>query len=158
MAEPARVTTRRLDVLTVDGDTVDLRIECSAGFYVRSLAHDLGARLGIGAHLARLRRTRSAGFEVGDAVPLDVVDRDPASAIGRVLPLAAMLPSLPAVVLTLEGERYLAHGREIGPGHIVERRAGAGDVVRLIGVEGDLLGMAEPGSASGFLHPSLVLM
>ena len=46
----------------LDGDTVTLRVDCSAGFYVRSLAHDLGVRLGTGAHLAGLRRTRSGDF------------------------------------------------------------------------------------------------
>ena len=43
----------------VEADRVTLRVDCSAGFYVRSLAHDLGERLGIGAHLAALRRTRT---------------------------------------------------------------------------------------------------
>ena len=45
--------------MACDGDGVTLRVDCSAGFYVRSLAHDLGQRLGIGAHLTALRRTRS---------------------------------------------------------------------------------------------------
>ena len=44
-----------------------LRVDCSAGFYVRSLAHDLGDRLGTGAHLAALRRTRSGDFTLADA-------------------------------------------------------------------------------------------
>ncbi len=52
-----------------------LRVDCSAGFYVRSLAHDLGERLGTGAHLAALRRTRSGDFTLADAVPLDAAER-----------------------------------------------------------------------------------
>jgi tRNA pseudouridine55 synthase len=156
--QPVLVTTRSIEVVTVDGAQVVLRIECSAGFYVRSLAHDLGERLGIGAHLASLRRTRSADFTVADAMPLDEVDRDGAAAAARLVPLAALLPKLPAAVLTGEGEDYLAHGREIGPTQIIERREGKGDSVRLIGASGDLLGVAEPGGVSGFLHPRLVLM
>jgi tRNA pseudouridine55 synthase len=156
--QPAVVTARAIQVASVDGAQVALRLECSAGFYVRSLAHDLGERLGIGAHLAALRRTRSADFTLADAMPLDEVDRDGAAAVSRIVPLAALLPNLPAVVLTGEGEDYLAHGREIGPTQIIERREGQGDSVRLIGASGDLLGVAEPAGISGFLHPRLVLM
>ena len=57
--------------------TVTLRVDCSAGFYIRSLAHDLGERLGVGAHLAALRRTRSGDFGLDRAVALDAAERDP---------------------------------------------------------------------------------
>jgi tRNA pseudouridine55 synthase len=154
--QPVLVTTRAIEVAGVEGDQLTLRIECSAGFYVRSLAHDLGQRLGTGAHLAALRRTRSADFTVADAIPLDDIDRD--QAVARLVPLAALLPKLPSVVLTGEGEDYLAHGRQIGPTQIAERREGAGDSIRLMGASGDLLGVAEPAGAAGFLHPRLVLM
>ncbi len=156
--EPAVVTTRAIEVTEVERDEVALRIDCSAGFYVRSLAHDLGERLGVGAHLAALRRTRSADFTLVDAVPLDDIDRDRAAAVARLVPLAAMLPKLPAVVLNGEGEHFLAHGRQIGPTQIVERREGSGQDVRLIGASGELLGLAEPAGVAGFLHPHLVLM
>ena len=72
---PVSVTARAIDIRDFDGDTVSLRVECSAGFYVRSLAHDLGAALGIGAHLTALRRTHSGRLSVDDAIGLDV---DPA--------------------------------------------------------------------------------
>src|SRR5262249_38112971 len=73
---PTMVTARALEVLAMDGDTVTVRVDCSAGFYVRSLAHDLGLALGTGAHLVALRRTRSGGFGLDQAVPLDEVERD----------------------------------------------------------------------------------
>ena len=76
----------------VDGDSVTLRVDCSAGFYVRSLAHDLGDRLGTGAHLAALRRTRSGDFTLRDSVALDAVERDRDGAATRFVPLARMLP------------------------------------------------------------------
>ena len=52
-----------------------LRVVCSSGFYVRTLAHELGRRLGCGAHSAALRRTRAGTFTLADAVPLDVIER-----------------------------------------------------------------------------------
>ena len=64
------VTVKRLEMLSFDGDTARLEMQVTAGFYVRSLAHDLGAALGCGAVLAALRRTRSGEFGLDRAVPL----------------------------------------------------------------------------------------
>ena len=61
----ASVTAHRIQILIVEADTVTLRVDCSAGFYIRSLAHDLGERLGVGAHVTALRRTRIG--EIGRA-------------------------------------------------------------------------------------------
>jgi tRNA pseudouridine55 synthase len=49
------------------------RVACTKGTYVRSIAHDLGQKLGCGAHLAALRRITSGKFDVAEAAPLDVV-------------------------------------------------------------------------------------
>jgi len=49
------------------------RVACTKGTYVRSLAHDLGAKLGCGAHLATLRRVTSGKWDVADALPLDAI-------------------------------------------------------------------------------------
>src|SRR5665213_2557754 len=62
LPDPVSVTVHRLEFVRLDGDEATLRVDCSAGFYVRSLAHDLGIRLGVGAHLSALRRTVSAGL------------------------------------------------------------------------------------------------
>ena len=157
---PSRVTVHQLDIVSVEPDGVTLRVDCSAGFYVRSLAHDLGERLGVGAHLAALRRTRSGDCRIEDALPLEAADADPRQAIDRVIPLSRMLPGLPPVVLTPEGVRRVAHGRDLGPDEIEK---GARPLfahpgfVRLLGPEGELVGIAEP-APSGLLHPSVVLV
>jgi tRNA pseudouridine55 synthase len=63
------------------------RVACTKGTYVRSLAHDLGQKLGCGAHLATLRRTASGSFHVRDAVPFPaVLDLRPAELAARVIP------------------------------------------------------------------------
>ena len=77
-----------------------LRLTSSAGYYVRSLAHDLGAALGCGAHLAALRRTRSGEFDLAQAVPLAVVLETPDVATRRLVPMRDLLPRTDAVVLT----------------------------------------------------------
>jgi tRNA pseudouridine55 synthase len=118
---PVEVTLRGAEVSDVEDGRVRLRVECSAGFYVRSLADDLGERLGTGAHVASLRRTRSGDFGLEAALTLDQAERDPARAAAGVLPMASALPQLPAVTLTAEGVRRVLHGRDIGPGDIAGR-------------------------------------
>jgi tRNA pseudouridine55 synthase len=155
----ACVTTHRLEIVSVEADTVTLRVDCSAGFYVRSLAHDLGERLGVGAHLASLRRMRTAAFTIDQAIDLDTAERDPQRAAAAVIPLAHMLPDMASVVLTLQGVRRAGHGCELGP---ADAQAGFGmrdsGLVRLLDPTGALVGIAQPGSTPGLLHPSVVLI
>ena len=63
------------------------RVACTKGTYVRSIAHDLGQKLGCGAHLATLRRSASGKFDVADALPLDAILKlTPAELEKRVIP------------------------------------------------------------------------
>ena len=112
--DPVNVTAYAVDVVAVEGDRVSLRIHCSAGFYVRSLAHDLGQCLGTGAHLAGLRRIRSGDFKVSEALPLHTAESNPETARSAIIPLDRMLPELPAVVLSEEGAQRASHGRDLG--------------------------------------------
>lgn len=161
---PVQVTAAALEVLEFEGTTLRLRLVCSAGYYVRSLADALGERLGTGAHLAGLVRTRSGEFTLADAVGLDVLDRRPGEAAARVIPLASLLPSLPAMTLTAEGASLAARGGFIGLGHL----SGAENLpthgrVRLFHPDGHLVAIAEPrseghaGRLRHLLHPNVVL-
>ena len=175
---PVSVTVYRLDVTDVVDECVTLSLECSAGFYVRSLAHDLGTALGVGAHLAALRRTASAGFTLDDAMPLDLAERSPADALAAIVPLERMLPGLASVVLDDEGVVRAIHGRDIGPADI----SGGGwtgsdpadpvgpvspvspvnpvnpvNPVRLLDQRGQLVGIGVAAAVPGLLHPSVVI-
>jgi tRNA pseudouridine55 synthase len=72
--KPRTVTVSRLDVIDVRADgarlDVDIDVECSSGTYIRAIARDMGAALGVGGHLTRLRRTRIGNYDIGDAVVL----------------------------------------------------------------------------------------
>src|SRR5712691_3109692 len=114
LPDPVHVIVHRLDLVGLDGDTLTLRVDCSAGFYVRALAHDLGQRLGSGAHLAALRRTSSGDFTLTDALSFEAAERDADLARAAIVPLAQMLPRWSSVVLTDEGARRVAHGRDVG--------------------------------------------
>ena len=165
------VTANSIDIVSVEGDCLTLRVACSAGFYVRSLAHDVGERLGVGAHLTTLRRTRSGDCSLDDALALDAAERDRGAAGAAVIPLERMLQSLRAVVLTEQGAQHAVHGRDLGPADLLggaPTPPGAAPIahvaistprwVRLIDARGQLVGLAEPAAAPGLLHPSVVLM
>ena len=153
------VTTRRLEILSFDGDSARLEMQVTAGFYVRSLVHDLGEALGCGAVLTALRRTRSGEFGLDHAVPLAEVLQSPREALaGRLVPFRELLPDLPSVTLqsALQLER-LKNGVEMGPNDLVKPLASLPPIVRLLGPDGDLVGLAKPGKTAGCLHGWIVL-
>ncbi len=71
--EPRPTTVFSFEITGRRGDDVDVRVECSKGTYIRSLAHDLGQALGVGAHLVALRREAIGPFQVGEAFSLDAL-------------------------------------------------------------------------------------
>jgi tRNA pseudouridine55 synthase len=159
---PVSVTVYRADIIEVAADCVTLSVECSAGFYVRSLAHELGMRLGVGAHLATLRRTASAGLTLADAMALDVAERSRDDALAAIVPLGHMLSGLSSVVLTDDGVERATHGRDIGAAEVttgeLPRMPPLRLPIRLLDQRGQLIGIAEPAATPGLLHPSVVLM
>lgn len=155
---PVRVHVSALDLLDVQDAVARLRVECSAGFYVRSLAYDLGAALGSGGMLEALLRTRSGAFELSDAVDLSVVTPERAQdALAALVPMEELLPELPAARLTADGARRARHGQTLGPGDVEGALLHAIELVRLLDPEGRLLGLARGGAAAGILHPSVIL-
>ena len=166
---PVPVTVHLLELLEVAAGAVRLRMRTSPGFYVRSLAHDLGADLGCGAHLEALRRIRAGRFGISEAVPLDALERDPAAAVSSLIPMEAIVPELPAVQVTASGAERTAHGNYLrpddlartGPGPVGSPdRAIAGpgpDRVRVVDERGRLLAIAAVGP-DGLLRPQIVLV
>jgi tRNA pseudouridine55 synthase len=160
--KPVQVMVRELELLECASGLATVRVVCSSGFYVRSLAHDLGQRLDCGAHLETLRRTRAGEFTTAQAVPLDAIEREGAEAVGRLVPIAELLPRLPHVVVNERGARRAAHGNSLAPEDLwqaertVPASAGPGPV-RVLDTDGALLAIGEPG-AGGLLQPVVVLV
>ena len=150
-----RVTA--LEVVERSEHTARLRVACSSGFYVRSLAHDIGQRLGCGAHLTALRRTRVGDFTIEEAVRLADVDAGGASMAAKILALERLLPGMPCASLNEAGSRKARHGATLGAADLTSDAAPDSLKVRLLDDTGRLLGIAqrEPG---GVLHPVVVLV
>jgi tRNA pseudouridine55 synthase len=152
-----QVTVHELTSQGFEDDELALRVTASAGFYVRSLAHDLGQALGCGAHLASLRRTASGLFEVGQAVPLDRVLADPLWARAQIIPPAQLLRDWPVAVVTEPGAERVRHGTMLTSAHVAELPAEAGSLVRIVDRSGALLALARRENGP-FLQPLAVLM
>jgi tRNA pseudouridine55 synthase len=145
-------------IRTRDATLLRLRVAASAGFYVRSLAHDIGQRLGCGAHLEALRRTRVGRFRVEAAATLDALQAAEVPS-ARLIPMNVLLGQMPAVGLTVEGLRRAANGNSLAPRHLAgptPTPAGGATRMRLLDPGGELLAVAE-WRPDGLLHPVLVL-
>ena len=106
---PRTVVIHELELVSwTEPTAVVLRLRCSKGTYVRSLAFDLGRALGPGAHLTALRRTRSGPFRIDEAHPLDALSRR-APLIG----LSQALGHLPAVRAGSDATRSLEQGKRV---------------------------------------------
>ena len=140
---PSKVTVHRLELLALDGPRVTVEAEVSAGTYVRSLARDLGEKLGVGGHAETLRRTRIGPWSVENAVPLArLTGAEP------LLAPVALLAGLPEVALSPGEIAGVRVGRDvIRPGPL------SGDAALLDGARLVAVGRAV---AHGW-HPAVVL-
>lgn len=177
---PVEVTVRELEVLEwplpapgprlpASGSDVSaslspllrLRVAASAGFYVRSLAHDIGQALGCGAHLETLRRTRAGRFRVEDAMTLDRLESE---APARLISPSELLGHMPAVFVTEIGDKRVTHGNPLASIHLERadnpllssQTQGAVPLFRVLNREERLVAVAEP-RAGGVLQPIVVL-
>jgi tRNA pseudouridine55 synthase len=161
--QPVSVRLIAVDVLEFTGPLLRVALSCSAGFYVRSFAHAIGVQVETGACLEALRRTGSGPFDLSNAVTLDDLQRDPADAAGRAVPLDQLLLDLPGARLTDEGKSRVSHGQDVGRAHLWPEDSGcldsrAAEWVRLLDSGGRLLALGTPaGSPHAALHPTVVL-
>ena len=164
---PVTVYAFRLD--DFKPPVVEFEVRCGSGTYVRSLAHSLGEVLGCGAHLAGLRRLSAGDLTVDRALSADRVEEliKEGRAGEVVLPLEALLPGLPKVILTETGEGRVQRGRPLAPEDIQSTLPPAAptwkgppdalNTCRLFSLTGRFLGLARPGPDPETLVPFLIL-
>ncbi|HEX9017928.1 MAG TPA: tRNA pseudouridine(55) synthase TruB [Anaerolineaceae bacterium] len=112
---PRRIKVYSLEMLEWAPPEAVIDVYCSSGTYVRSLAHDLGEKLGCGAHLVGLRRTKSGRFTLRDAVPLRKLREafEDGNWYQFLIPAAEALSDWPAIELTQEQVESIRHGHRI---------------------------------------------
>jgi len=144
--EPRAVTIYGIDCLDFSGDLLTLRVACSKGTYIRVLAADIGLALGCGAHLAALRRTVVGDIRLDKAVTLaELEGLDEVGRLARLLPVDALLQSLPEVLVAGEEAQRFSHGNPVG------MPDGLSGKIRVY-ADGRLIGVGEPGPG-GMLWP-----
>jgi tRNA pseudouridine55 synthase len=142
--QPRPVTIERLQVLSWQAGAFVLDVVCGAGTYIRSLAHDIGNALGVGAHLGGLVRVASGAFTLERAIALDdLLAQDDAWQAHLIAPLDA-LAHYPQVHLSAQEAQDIRHGRAI----VARAEAGdslslgvteAGELLALLQSDGELL-------------------
>jgi tRNA pseudouridine55 synthase len=164
--KPVRVCIHKFEAIKPTGELLkdnldgtfdfEVRVACSAGTYVRTLAEDFGKRLQIGAHLAELRRTRVGDFEVQQAQTLSQLKVDFAEeALGKILlPPDAALSRLPFLDLSGDELQRVRNGMSV---HTAETEWSDGEQVRLRDQTGNLIAVAHFKAAESSLHPRVVL-
>jgi tRNA pseudouridine55 synthase len=154
--KPVDVEVYSLDVLRLEGPEAEIQVRCSAGTYVRSIAHQAGQALGCGAFLKSLRRTASGDFKIEAARTLEQLAA--LAEAGRfeeaVIPAAELLPEFPAERVDALTAGQIRNGRDfrISPFH-----AGPGGrFVKAVNSEGQLVAIGEA-RLPHLYHPVLVL-
>ncbi len=111
--EPVKVHVYELTLLDWNGTDARLRAHCSAGTYMRSIAHDLGRLLGCGAHLQELRRTLSGEFEIQQARTLQQLEQLAADdrLVDAIVPAGMLLPGFPNVFVDDTTLAQIRNGR-----------------------------------------------
>jgi tRNA pseudouridine55 synthase len=114
LLKTARVTIAHFSLDDLDGDTVSFAMEISSGGYVRSVAHELGQRLGSGAHLSSLRRTAAGPFRVDQAFTLEALQSAGVDEIAaHLVHPRTLLPELPSVTADANTLAHLRNGMQV---------------------------------------------
>jgi tRNA pseudouridine55 synthase len=149
---PRKIKVYSLELLEWAPPEVVIDVYCSSGTYVRSLAHDLGEKLGCGAHLVGLRRTKSGRFTLRDAVPLRKLREvfENGSWYQHLIPAAEALSDWASIELTHEQVESVRHG------HRIPVEASIGDWIRGISEQGELVALMEFDAAASEYQPRKV--
>jgi tRNA pseudouridine55 synthase len=111
--QPVQVEIKEFEVLEVEGERAYFRARVASGTYMRSGAHDMGHKVGCGAHLEQLRRTAVAEFTLGDGVTLDQLDAVEPSEQDFFVHPRRLLPQLPCVTADDATAARIRSGRSV---------------------------------------------
>ena len=154
--KPVPVEVYSLEVLRVEAQEAEVRVHCSAGTYLRSIAHDAGQALGCGAVLKSLRRTASGDFKIESARTLeDLAALAAEDRLGEVLiPAALLLPDFPSEMVDSLTVSQIRNGRDfrVSPFQV----SPGSRYVKAVSHQGDLVAIGEA-RLPHLYHPVLVL-
>ncbi len=133
---------------------IGLRVACSAGTYIRTLAEDIGRKVGVGAHLAELRRTRAGRFDLSQSLTLDVFGEldDPTTAL---ISMKEAVEHLPSITLTDDRASKTKTGMST---RLTEITFAAGQPIRMLDESDNLLAIGFYDETESSIRPKVVLV
>jgi len=147
------VSIHQIHLEHFEADELVFTVICSKGTYIRTLAQDIGAKLGCGAHLKGLRRLTSGTFDLQDALPLEVLSELSLEELdAKLLPIDIKIQHLPKLTLNAEQTDIIQHGQAIKPNQEIIFN----EFIRLYDMSGEFIGLAQK-QADGKLHPKRLL-
>ena len=154
--QPVAVKVFSLDLVEFDGITARVRVHCSAGTYLRSIAHEVGRRLGCGAFLESLRRTSSGEFTEDQAHSLEQLRELAAEDLlaQAIIPARELLPQFPNATVDLLTAGQIRQGKDFRLSPFVDR--GGAKRVKAVSQQGELIAIGEA-RLPHLYHPILVL-
>jgi tRNA pseudouridine55 synthase len=154
--EPVAVQVYEIAVLEAAGAEARLRVHCSGGTYMRSIAHELGRVLGCGAHLHELRRVASGEFELEQGRTIEQLESLAADdrLLDALVPTANMMPSMPSVFVDDVTAAQIRNGRNFPASPF--RSQPASRRVKAVTRQGDLVAIGEA-VLPNLYHPIVVL-
>jgi tRNA pseudouridine55 synthase len=154
--KPVAINVYELEILKLESSEAAVRVHCSAGTYLRSIAHDAGQVLGCGAHLKNLRRIASGDFKIGSARTLEqlAILSEEGRLAEALVPAAQLLPEFPAEMVDAVTAGQIRNGRDF---RVSPFRSHTGTrFVKAVNSEGDLIAIGEA-RLPHLYHPVLVL-
>jgi tRNA pseudouridine55 synthase len=154
--KPVDVQVYSLDILSVEGCEAGVRVHCTAGTYLRSIAHEAGQALGCGAFLKTLRRTASGDFKIEMARTLEELAALAADDRLRevLIPAGELLPEFPAEMVDTVTAGQIRNGRDFRVSPFHARKSAR--YVKAVTVQGELVAIGEA-RLPHLYHPVLVL-
>lgn len=152
--EPRKVEVHNLTLLEWSTPTISLEVSCGGGFYMRSLANDIGAKLGCGAHLQSLVRLRSGPFRISESISLVDAEDKFRNGVWHEIMYAAdiVLENLRAVILSRKLEDSIRHGQSV-PAKLIQIVPNVAENCRAYDIDGRLIAILKFNEPTSLWRP-----
>lgn len=168
-----QIKIHRFDLIKYDPPYLEFEAFCSSGTYIRSLANDLGNKIGCGAHLTKLVRKSIGEFSLKDSFKLQEIGKLSRNGLfsSFIIPMENILTHLPKIILDEKGEKLIRHGNKVTKEHISKVEIYKNDkefiqsnnflenhsITRIFSRNGKLIALAKKQNKQNTLHPFLVI-
>ncbi|MGQ9617425.1 MAG: tRNA pseudouridine(55) synthase TruB [Candidatus Aminicenantia bacterium] len=134
-----------IELLKYESPFIEVKVQCSSGTYLRTLAYDIGERLKVGGHLWELRRLKIGEFDVSKAITIERLKEDfeKGDALKDIIPIESVLDHYPKIIVKYEIVKKVLNGNPIKPTEILKRYSGVGDSIRIFSPDGRFIAIAK---------------